>query len=345
MKKVATYILFALSLSSAHAQVISHTVCANDSRVKRYFVQNPVPGMLYTWTVSGGGTVLPSSSDTLYVDWGSTPGVYNVSLYGVLNSTCETDTAVYGIEILGIPTVQVQGNTNVCAGEKITLNATGAPQMLWSNGGTGSTADYFPTGNQEVWALGYDGTCFSDTAFMDLTPVPLPQAAFGSNPNEGEAPLKVSFYDQSLHAVSYYWDFGNGITSTEQNPTNLYQEPGSYSVLLITQNAAGCSDSVRFDYIWVSEAFAWYVPNTFTPNGDNHNEIFRPYFPYFVEYTLGIYDRWGNVIYQSTSVDGSWDGTKDKKYVPNGVYTYKISFRHPFTDKQEGKTGHVTLVR
>lgn len=330
---------------AANAQAISHSICSNDVRVKRYFVQNPVQGMTYTWNVSGGGVVLPSSSDTLYVDWGTVPGIYAVSLYGVLNASCETDTVVYLIEVLPIPSLQILGNSNVCVGEKITLNATGANQIVWSNGHNGNTSDFFPSGNTTVWAVGNNGTCYSDTAFFNLTPIPLPSASFTLNPTEGEAPLKVSFFDQSTNASSYFWDFGNGLTSTEQNPTNLYLTPGSYSVTLVTENSAGCSDSMTFEFVVVNDGFTWFIPNSFTPNGDNSNEIFRPYFPDFVEYTLGIFDRWGNVIYQSTSVDGSWDGMLDKKPVLPGVYVYRLAFRLPNDQKQIVKTGSVTLLR
>lgn len=308
-------------------------------------MQNPTPGAVYTWSISGGGVVQPSSNDTLYVNWGTVPGIYTVSVFGVAGATCVSDTTQYGVQILPVPTLQIQGNTDVCVGAKITLTATGTNQVVWSSGVSGTSADFFPSGNTRVWAVGTDGTCPSDTAFFNLTPVPLPAASFSANPVQGEAPLNVSFIDQSSNAVTYFWDFGNGVTSTQKNPTNLYQKPGMYPVTLITENAAGCRDSIKFEFIVVNEAFSWYIPNSFTPNGDNTNETFHPYFPDFVEYTLGIYDRWGNAIFRSTSVSDYWDGTLDKKQVPSGVYTYRILFRTPVENKLVEKIGSVTLIR
>lgn len=301
--------------------------------------------MVYTWRVSGGGNVLPSTSDTLYVDWGTVPGTYTVSLVGSINATCETDTAKYNIRVLPPPVVAIQGNTQVCAGEKVTLSASGALQYVWNNGTTGSTAEFYPAGPAVVWAVGYDGTCFSDTVHFNLNPVPLPVASFTANPLQGEAPLSVSFFDQSANGAQYFWDFGNGEVSSNANPSTIYKSPGSYTVRLVTENAAGCKDSTLFEYIVVDEAFTWYIPNTFTPNGDSRNEVFRPYFPDFVEYTLGIYDRWGNVIYESTSVDGAWDGKKNQTLVPQGVYEYRLVFRNPNDLKQHRKIGAVTLIR
>lgn len=345
MKKILAYGLFVLLALQAQAQVISHSVCANDPRVKRYFVQNPIAGMNYAWFVSGGGAVLPSSSDTLYVNWGTTPGIYSVSILGNLNNSCETDTATYWVEILATPNVQVQGNTIVCTGEKVSLQASGTNQYTWSNGETSGSADYFPTGNTTAWVVGYDGTCFSDTAFINLSPSPMPNASFTANPPQGEAPLKVSFYNSSTNGIGYFWDFGNGKTSTEENPVNLYDTPGEYTVTLTTQNAAGCSDSIVYQFIVVNEAFSWYIPNAFSPNDDYTNEVFRPYFPDFVEYTLGIFDRWGNIVFKSTSVSDVWDGKMDGKLLPPDVYTYSIEFRLPTDNKQVKKIGSVTLLR
>lgn len=347
MKRLLLYHALFLGLAfAAQAQAVSHSVCANDPRVKRYFVDNPVAGIDYTWAVSGGGTVLPSNSDTLYMDWGTVPGIYTVSVYGSLNGNCPSDTARYLVEVLAPPALAIQGNSNVCEGKKVTLTATGTTQVLWSDNSTTPSADFYPTGPTTVWALGYDGTCFSDTAFFTMTPIPLPVADFDATPEQGEAPLLVNFLNGSLNGNAYLWDFGNGSQSVAENPAVVYAVPGTYPVTLVTQNLAGCSDTTRFEFIVVNEAFSWYIPNAFTPTGDYRNEIFRPYFPDFVEYTLAIFDRWGNVVYQSTGIDGAWNGkTLTQKDAEQGVYVYRIDFRAPNDQKEQVKTGSVTLVR
>lgn len=347
MKTFLIYLALLLgSAVTARSQVISHSVCANDPRVKRYFVTNPEPGINYVWSISGGGTVQPSVSDTLYVDWGTVPGIYTVSVYGMLNGSCPSDTTEYLIEITPAPTLAIQGNSNVCEGAKVTLTATGAAQVVWSDNTTGTSKDFYPTGPSTVWALGTDGTCVSDTAFFTMTPIPLPIAGFEANPQQGEAPLSVNFTNTSLNGNAYFWDFGNGTGTIAESPAVVYTAPGTYPVTLVTQNVAGCSDSTRFEFIVVSESFTWYIPNSFTPTGDPMNEIFRPYFPDFVEYTLAIFDRWGNVVYQSTGIDGAWDGkTLTEKDAAQGVYVYRIRFRAPNDKKERTQTGMVTLVR
>lgn len=347
MKKLLLYhVLLLGSVFAARSQAVSHSVCANDPRVKRYFVNNPEPGINYTWNLSGGGTVLPSGTDTLYVNWGTVPGIYTVSVFGSLGGNCPSDTVEYLVEVLPAPTLSIQGNSNVCEGEKVTLTATGATQIVWSDNTLGPTADFYPTGPTTVWALGLAGTCPSDTAFFTMTPIPLPVAGFTANPTQGEAPLLVTFNNASLNGNAYYWDFGNGNNSVAESPAVVYSAPGSYPVTLVTQNLAGCDDTLHFEFIVVNEAFSWYVPNSFTPTGDYRNEIFRPYFRDFVEYSLAIFDRWGNTVYQSTGIDGAWNGkTIAHKDAEQGVYAYRIRFRSPNDQKEQVKTGSVTLVR
>lgn len=346
MRTLLFHIIFCLfTVGSLSAQAVSHTLCANDARVKRYFVSNPEPGMVYNWSISGGGQVLGTNSDTLYVDWGSVPGIYEVYLLGSLGGNCQADSVIYRVEVLPLPQLQITGNLPVCAGEKLTLQANGVTSVLWSNGETTAEASFFPTGNQTVWAVGSNGVCASDTAFALITVAPEPVAAFSANPLSGEAPLSVSFFNGSSNAQSYFWNFGNGAISTAENPIALYTAPGEYPVMLRVQNQAGCADSLLYNFIVVSEAFAWFVPNTFTANGDNLNEFFRPLFPVPVTYTLSIFDRWGNLLYDETSIDASWNGIYDGKQVPQGIYQYRLQFRHPNTQKSIEKIGHITLIR
>ncbi|AEH60073.1 S-layer-related duplication domain protein [Methanosalsum zhilinae DSM 4017] len=72
-----------------------------------------------------------------------------------------------------------------------------------------------------------------------------PVAAFTAQPQEGEAPLTVTFTDQSEHAVSYQWDFGDGTTSTDASPTHTYEEAGEYTVTLTVENEIGETDSAQ----------------------------------------------------------------------------------------------------
>jgi gliding motility-associated-like protein len=88
-----------------------------------------------------------------------------------------------------------------------------------------------------------------------------------------------------------------------------------------------------------------FIPNSFTPDEDNLNDVFTPKGTGISEFSMLIYNRWGELIFETNDIDIGWDGTDYKRQVvPNGVYLYKIDYRF-FTGERETKTGSVTLIR
>lgn len=92
----------------------------------------------------------------------------------------------------------------------------------------------------------------------------------------------------------------------------------------------------------------FYVPNAFTPDGDIHNNTFLPVFtsgydPY--DYHLIIFNRWGEIIFESFNSEIGWDGTYSDHLAEDGVYIWKIVFKENKTDKKHQEIGHVTLLR
>jgi gliding motility-associated-like protein len=92
----------------------------------------------------------------------------------------------------------------------------------------------------------------------------------------------------------------------------------------------------------------YYVPNTFTPDGDKFNNTFLPVFtsgfdPY--DYKLLIFNRWGEVLFESNNAAVGWDGTYGGQMMQDGVYIYQIEFKEEFTDYRHVLRGHVNLLR
>ena len=88
-----------------------------------------------------------------------------------------------------------------------------------------------------------------------------------------------------------------------------------------------CNDTIC-DSVTVKPDFSFYVPNIFTPNGDDLNEFFTPMGKSFKDYQLAIYDRWGQVIFRSNDIQFSWDGKMSSgKYAVNGIYVYTIDLK------------------
>ncbi len=179
-----------------------------------------------------------------------------------------------------------------------------------------------------------------------------PTAAFNGTPavlNEYDS--QVQFHNTSVGAASYLWDFGdNSGSSNLLNPEHDYAEAGvgSYLVTLIAYSPTGCSDTTTRT-IQLLEDLIYYVPNSFTPDDNMYNQVFKPIFtsgydPF--DYTLLIYNRWGEVLFESHNVDFGWDGTYGMNgLVKEGVYTWKIEFKTKASDERKMIVGHVNVLR
>ena len=108
-----------------------------------------------------------------------------------------------------------------------------------------------------------------------------------------------------------------------------------------------CVDSVKAT-ISVVEEVIYYIPNTFTPDDDNYNEYFKAVFtsgydPY--DFELLIFNRWGELIWESHDDSVGWDGTYGGEIVQDGTYTWKIEFKTTMTDERITVRGHVNVIR
>jgi gliding motility-associated-like protein len=157
------------------------------------------------------------------------------------------------------------------------------------------------------------------------------------------------FNNTSSGATEYFWSFGpDEGTSTETNPNYSYGESeGVYEAMLIAYSQFGCSDTV-FKNVEVVEDLIFWVPNSFTPDDNKYNESFKPVFhsgfdPF--DYNLLIFNRWGEVLFESNNAEFGWNGTYDGEIVKDGTYVWKIEFKTKYTDERVVKVGHVNLLR
>ena len=188
-------------------------------------------------------------------------------------------------------------------------------------------------------------TCYSESC----TPS---EASFLVDPKTitSQNPI-TNFINSSTDATGYYWDFGDGITSTNENPTHEYRtdDASSYDITLIAYNIDGCNDTVQ-QSVLIKEELIYYVPNTFTPDGDEYNNVFLPVFysghdPY--SYSMLIFNRWGELVFETYDLEKGWRGTYGETgdVVQDGVYTWKIEFKEKDIDKKVQVMGHVLLTR
>jgi gliding motility-associated-like protein len=126
-----------------------------------------------------------------------------------------------------------------------------------------------------------------------------------------------------------------------------------YSVML--GGTCDFSPIWSFDIFWdnlrlnlVDDEIIYYVPNTFTPNGDEHNNLFNPVFvcgydPY--EYRFEIYNRWGEIVFSSSDAGIGWDGTYNGLPAKEGVFGWKLEYKAVHTSEKKVLTGHANLLR
>ncbi len=173
---------------------------------------------------------------------------------------------------------------------------------------------------------------------------PLPIAEFDLDPREVSVfNSSVQFTDQSQHAVSWFWDFGNGATSYQQNPLVYFDEPGKFFVDLTVTNITGCKDRYR-EEVYITPFF---VPNAFTPNGDGLNETFFNvgYQMDVKSYSMSIFNRWGQKVYENSDIRESWNGTdRSGNAAPQGTYVYAIKVMTR-TGKEYYYSGALNLIR
>jgi gliding motility-associated-like protein len=209
---------------------------------------------------------------------------------------------------------------------------------------------YTTSGNYTVslTATSNEGCSAKATSTCDIKITPTPVADFTINPSLSVSIINPSFhfFDESTHATSWNWSFGDSSTSKEKNPNHLYDKPGIYFVKLITLNAGGCIDSVM-KTVEVKNEYQFYLPNTFSPNGNNVNDNFTGKGDAIAEFHMEIYDRWGNKIFETTDLATGWDGRVNgsTEIAQQDIYVYKIEVKDTINYTTHRYSGNVNLIR
>lgn len=182
-----------------------------------------------------------------------------------------------------------------------------------------------------------------DTFTQTISLKPLPKANFVYAPLIPEANVPTSFTNTSQNAVSYVWAFGDGTSSLEKDPTHMYRKTGTYLVCLAVRSAEGCVDTVckRVDAEVIPSVG---VPSAFSPNGDGQNDILYVYGAGVETLDFKLYNRWGQLMFETTSLEIGWDGIFKGKAQEMDSYGYTL--KATFTDgTAQNIQGNVTLLR
>lgn len=165
---------------------------------------------------------------------------------------------------------------------------------------------------------------------------------------------EITFTNYSQgNGLTYEWEFeteNNPFLSTSENMVIDYpmDHGGEYTVSLLVTDENGCTNRVTGTVI-INDILAIYIPNTFTPNGDGINDVFRVYGADIrdTDFSLVIFDRWGGEVYRSTNKDDVWMGDRlgSGYFLPDGVYNYRLRAAAASTTEKIEKEGSIMIIR
>lgn len=222
--------------------------------------------------------------------------------------------------------------------------------VLWDLGDGTTSADsslvhtYDSPGTYDVFlqVRNMDG-CVGDTLLANaITVFPAVNGQITATPNpvNAEQPNVQLNGTATGNILSWWWDLGDAVpaTSDQQSvPATFPSVPGDYPVMLVIANAEGCLDTV-FSMVTVIDPGVIQMPNVFSPNNDGHNDHFIPIGYKGAPGLMEIYNRWGQMIFSTSSLAQGWSG----RDAPDGTYFYIVTPDEPGAEKL---SGHVTLVR
>ena len=302
-------------------------------------VQGGTPGFQYQW--SGGLGVAPSANVAP-----ATTATYSLTV----TDACGWDTTdLVTVEVqYDTLSVTILTDTTICKGDTAWLLAD--PMLgwngygyAWSMGASDPFVGVSPTTSTTYSVTVTDGcgiSAMDEAAVLVNAPV----AAFSYTGQVYVTDYPIQFLDQSLGAVSWSWDFAYpDLTSEEQYPVIRFPADGWFNVMLAIMDDLGCVDTT-YRTLFIDPQFQFYAPSAFTPDGDGINDVFSGAGVGVETYQMRIFDRWGQLVYETNDPSEPWDGSKAGAECPTGVYVYWFRLQAIAGEVNEFM-GHVTLVR
>ena len=232
------------------------------------------------------------------------------------------------------PILNLGADTDLCIGQVLMLNATYPNSTyIWQDNSTGTTYRVSVGGSYSVTVTDSSGCSVSDTIKVSYASNPPAVDLGGSRQVCGDS-LVLNPYISNAH---FHWSDN----STDSTLTAF--SSGAYSVT-VTNGCGSGNAQVNLDFL-VNQC-ALLVPTAFSPNGDGKNDIFRSIsYCSIRNFSINVYNRWGELVYQSDDITVGWDGTFKERPQPVGVYTYNIEYFNHCKGTMDKKSGNITLIR
>jgi gliding motility-associated-like protein len=290
-------------------------------------------GATYAWAGPDG---LPISGESSISLPNANPGQSGQYTVVISLNGCDSEPGTIDITVNPSPSFSLLADTTICAGSEILLEGPdGFVTYEWSNGASTTSVSvgagaYSLVVFDEIGCFGSAEVTISETA---------PEGAFEFSPPSPVTPgTVVSFTDLSEAGenplANWFWQFGDGAQSNIQNPQHNYPLPGIYEIIFAVFDEAGCESIVRQN---ITVKFDFEIPEGFSPNGDGRNDLFVINgLEEFPGSSVQIFNRWGQVVFESNNYQNNWDG----KDAVDGTYFYVLKL-----SSGQDLTGTVILAR
>ena len=187
--------------------------------------------------------------------------------------------------------------------------------------------------------------CLGDSLLLETIVHAAPKAQFSieyPNENDDIIQYRIQLNNQSLGATAFDWDFGDQSFSQAIKTSHIYEQNAQYKVQLFAQNDFGCSDTMtQMTKLFHNNQF--FVPNAFSPNGDQLNETIQIHGINDEASSFKIYNRWGELVFE-TQNNQAWNGTYKEQACMQGVYLYVANIQSKHRGNVELR-GSLTLLR
>lgn len=353
-KDSSTQTVMVLPLPTAVLSGIAGDLCVNDSLPLFIALSGLSP-----WSITcsnGTSTFVLTSASNLITHYVQEIGTY--SIVSVSDAQCSNigDT-IHFIDMTGDSILAFSNAVNGCKPTEVEFwsNLEGNDlDCLW-NFGDGTILSgcdtvshiYTQSGIYSVQFSVSSPRCMADTLLYQYIEIfEDPVASFSIDPeNPSIINNTVNTVNNSMDNNEDVWYLNQSIVSLEEEPRITFPSVIQQNELcLVVESIHHCFDTSCVQ-IFVSDASVIYLPNTFIPDNDGLNDIFKPEGSNLRFYQLQIFDRWGEIIFESTDLNTGWDGTMNGQDAPIGTYVYKLLYR--YNDMQENNVvhGHVNLIR
>jgi gliding motility-associated-like protein len=307
-------------------------ICQNSSLLLNFFHASNISISPAIWLTQNGSntyTIRPNSAINYTLNY---------------TNSCGNHQEKFHIDV-HTPKMWVEKDTSICLGGKAQLACFGGTNYTWLN----PENIRFLNGPAKVEvnpksSIIYTVKCVDSFNCIDTNqvsvsvfPKPVVKTEYQYLVHWGE---EITLKAQGNSVGKYHWTPNENLSCSDcQFPKVSPQKNQDYTVYY--QDTNTCVDSATIHIIFESEL---YVPNTFTPNGQNGNDVFKAVGENITNFQLDIYNRWGENIISLNDINESWDGTYNGIPCKDGTYTWKLRYVDSF-GLEHRKTGHINLIR